>query len=144
MKCLFCDQLIRIETFSQLISLRPILLCNTCDKHLVKQSEDILYKKNDWLASAIERLNRGDLELRKIFVDHLKNLIKKRGIDITEIKVVNYLDSVFPWLEIILSEIDSSFEADNEFYKWIFCINHEELNKEDYNLEHEVKIISII
>ena len=105
MKCLVCDDEMSINTLSVLLSLEPLLLCARCSKHLIKSKEaNILYEQNDWLLAVIDRLNQGDLELRKIFSSDLKMALKPH-LDEGVFLETGGAKAPYPWLEILATEI---------------------------------------
>ena len=106
MKCLVCDNPIRIDTLKQLFSPDPPLLCSRCQAQLIKKSNRILYEANDWIKDVIERLNRGDVVLARMFSRDLKKLIQKAGGASACIKVVETKDDLpYPWLDILVREV---------------------------------------
>lgn len=105
MRCIVCDNDVRIETLKQLFSLQPLLLCHECSKHLIPNSIDVLYRDNDWVRSIIERLNRGDLALIAIFKPLLQKVLSKKGAHNFNIRVIETSKNIpYPWLEILVND----------------------------------------
>jgi len=106
MKCLVCDNAIRIDTLKQLLNLDPPLLCSRCQTQLIKKSGHILYEANEWVLDVIERLNRGDVVLARIFSRDLKAAIQKAGGSAAGINVEEAKENLpYPWLKILVTEV---------------------------------------
>ena len=106
MKCLVCDQTIRINTLKQLFSPSPLLLCGRCEQHFIPKSGDVLFENNAWIRQVIEKLNQGDMVLLSLFERHLKNALHKRTRIDSNIKIIEYSDDLpYPWLEILIHQV---------------------------------------
>ena len=113
MKCLVCDNMIRLNTLQQLFALQPLLLCSSCSCHLVPKSANVLYEDNEWIRSVIDKLNRGDLVLVQLFKKDLqKALLKKRAVH-SNIQIVEARGGLtYPWLEILVESIKLELKGD--------------------------------
>jgi len=136
MKCIVCNNDIRIDSLKQLFALQPILLCNNCSKNLIPKSIEVLYEDNEWIRTVIDKLNRGDIVLTKILKNRLqKTLLKKRATK-SKIKIIEADENLpYPWLEILLDSIElNSKEEDSESI--IVTVYKQK------NANHQVAIIS--
>jgi len=106
MKCIVCDNDIRIDTLKQLFAFNPLLLCSRCSQNLILKSVDVLYDNNEWIRFVIERLNQGDIVLIELFKKDLqKALSNKRAIH-SKIKIFEAREDLpYPWLEILVDNI---------------------------------------
>ena len=104
MKCLVCDKQITINTLSALLNLDPLLLCGRCNKNLIRKEATTLYEQNDWLLGIVDRLNQGDLELRKIFLTDLKMALSAHP-DKKILLETGGVNAPYPWLEILATDI---------------------------------------
>jgi|GEM_PF-1460631 len=106
MKCIVCDNDIRIDTLKQLFALQPLLLCSRCAHYLIPKSVDVLYEDNDWIRSVVDKLNQGDIALIELFKTPLqKALIKKAAVNF-KVKVIKAKDDLpYPWLEILVNSV---------------------------------------
>ena len=107
MKCLVCYHQIRINRLQELLALERPLLCARCQAQLNRRSTEILYERNFWFDSVLERLNQGDICLNQIFFQSLKNAILKHQNKINKIVIVES-KKPYPWLEILVSEIQET------------------------------------
>lgn len=106
MKCLVCDNEIRINTLKQLLAPSPLLLCGRCEQYLVPRQGDILFEDNEWMHQMIEKLNQGDMILIHLLKPHLKAALQKKKATISNVTVVEYSDELsYPWLEILVNEV---------------------------------------
>jgi len=113
MKCVVCDNEIRIDTLKQLFSLDPLLLCNRCAQYLIPKSADVLYDDNEWIRSVIDRLNQGDIVLIKLFKNQLQKALLKKGAINSKIKIIEAKqDLPYPWLEILIDSIMTDLKRD--------------------------------
>jgi len=105
MKCLVCDNEIRINTLKQLFSPAPLLVCGRCEQQLIPKQGDVLFEDNDWLRAVIDQLNQGDVALIDLFKNHLKRTLRKRKAAMSTIKIVEYSDELpYPWLKILVDK----------------------------------------
>jgi len=106
MKCLVCDNNIRIDTLRQLCTLQPLLLCSLCAHYLIPKSVDVLYNDNEWIRSVIDKLNKGDIALTQLFKSDLqKALLKKKAIH-SNIKIIEAKKELpYPWLKILVADM---------------------------------------
>ena len=103
MKCIVCENNIRIDSLKQLFALQPLLLCDHCSQNLVPKSDDVLYEDNEWIRSVIDRLNQGDIILTKLFKNRLQKILLKKGVNRSQIKIIEAKQSLpYPWLEILV------------------------------------------
>ena len=106
MKCLVCNNNIRISTLKQLYSFGPLFLCTHCSQNLVPKSADVLYHDNEWMRTVINKLNQGDLALIQIFKKDLHKTLLKKKITPPNIKIIEAKkDLPYPWLEILVDSI---------------------------------------
>jgi len=123
MRCLVCDNEIRIDTLKQLFSVQPLILCSRCSENLIPKSADILFEDNEWLRGVVDKLNQGDLALIQLFENHLQRALVKKGALHSQIKTIEMKeDSPYPWLEILVDNIakekrkgTSSSKSNDEF-----------------------------
>jgi len=105
MKCLVCDHPIRINTLKQLFATSPLLLCGSCEQHLVPKLGDALFQDNEWIRQVIEKLNQGDMILIHLFKNKLKAMLQKKKGTASNITIIEYSDELpYPWLEILVNE----------------------------------------
>ena len=111
MKCLSCDNQITITTLTQIFSYKPLIICERCEKNLIKKNDTILYETNEWILEIIDRLNQGDIILIEIFSKQFhKSLIKKLPLTST-IKFSSKQEPVpYPWIKILTHQILSKFK----------------------------------
>jgi len=125
MKCLVCDNQIRIDTLKQLFNLDPPLLCSRCRTQLVKKSSRVLYEENDWVLDVIERLNRGVVALTRIFSRDLKVAIQKAGRVTAQIKVIETKENLpYPWLGILVREVASKERTQSDGPPLTICVHN--------------------
>jgi len=106
MRCLVCDNDIKIDTLKQLFSIQPLKLCGRCSESLIPKSIDILFHDNEWMRVVVDRLNQGDLALICLFRNQLQKALVKKGAMNAHIKVIEMReDSPYPWLEILMESI---------------------------------------
>ena len=106
MKCLVCDNTIRIDTLKQLLAPSPLLLCGRCEQSLIPKQGDILFEDNEWIRHIIKKLNQGDIILINLFKNNLKAALQKKKDTISNINIVEYSDELpYPWLEILVNEV---------------------------------------
>ena len=118
MKCLVCDNDIRIDTLQQLFVLAPLLLCGRCMPYLIPKSNDVLFENNEWLSLVIEKLNRGDIILTQLFKTQLQIALQKRKKLISNIKIVEYSNTLlYPWLEILVNDALTEIKTQNHATK---------------------------
>jgi len=123
MKCIVCDNNIRIDTLKQLFNLKPLLLCSRCSPNLILKSAEILYTDNDWIQLVIDRLDKGDIVLTKLFETALQKALLKRKIATNAIKVVQEANNLpYPWLEILVNNIvtNSRFSSTENVAETLF------------------------
>lgn len=107
MKCLVCHQLIIINRFQELLSLESPLLCVSCQSQLIRKKGEVLFQENEWLKSVIERLNKGDIILTRIFINSFYSEIKRRLKYQNPIKILDYSsNSPYPWMVILLDQVN--------------------------------------
>jgi hypothetical protein len=120
MKCIVCDNNIRIDTLKQLFALNSLLLCSCCSQNLIPKSEDVLYDDNEWIRIVIGKLNQGDIALTSLFKNRLqKSLAKKRTMN-SKIKIIEAEKDPqakgflpYPWLEILIECIELEMKWGN-------------------------------
>ena len=106
MRCLVCDNDIRIDTLKQLFALHPLSLCSRCAQHLIPKSADVLYEDNEWIRSVIDKLNQGDMALIQLFENSLQKTLLKKGVIRSQLQIVEAkADLPYPWLEILVDNI---------------------------------------
>jgi len=105
MKCLVCDNNIRINTLKQLCTPHPLLLCAHCSQNLVSKSVNVLYNDNDWIRTVIAKLNQGDIALIQLFKNDLQKALSKKKATHSNIKIIEVKNLPYPWLEILVSSI---------------------------------------
>jgi len=106
MKCLVCDNDIRIDTLRQLFSVQPLRLCGRCSENLRPKSTEILFEDNEWMRSVIDKLNQGDIILIQLFKSHLEKALIKIGGVHSKVKIIESKEDLpYPWLEILLESI---------------------------------------
>ena len=112
MKCLVCDNNIRINTLKQLSSPQPLLLCAHCSQNLVPKSVNVLYNDNEWIRTVIGKLNQGDIALIQLFKNDLQKALSKKKAIHSNIKIIEAKNdssgiktSPYPWLEILVDSI---------------------------------------
>ena len=106
MKCVVCDNDIRIDTLKQLCALNPLLLCSHCSQNLVLKSADVLYDDNEWIRFVIDKLNQGDIALTQLFKNDLQKALLKKKVTHVNIKIIEAKkDLPYPWLEILIDSI---------------------------------------
>ena len=113
MKCIVCDNDIKVDSMRQLFALQPLLLCSRCSQNLVPKSADVLYEDNEWIRSVIDKLNQGDIVLIELFRNDLQRALSKKRVINSKIRIIeakqnlskakNY--SPYPWLEILVDSI---------------------------------------
>ena len=107
MKCLVCHQLIIINRFQELLALESPLLCVSCQSQLIPKKGGVLFEENKWLKSVIERLNKGDIILTKLFINSFYSEIKRRLKYQNEIKILDYSSNIpYPWMAILLNQVN--------------------------------------
>ena len=107
MKCIVCDNDIRINSLRQLFSLQPLYLCSCCSQNLVPKSADVLFEDNVWIRSVIDRLNKGDIVLTKLFRDRLQKVLSYKGVTKSKIEIIEAKQGLeYPWLEILIDSIN--------------------------------------
>jgi len=106
MKCLVCDNDIRVDTLNQLFSLQPLKLCGRCSPNLRPKSKEVLFEDNEWIRAVIDKLNQGDIALVQLFENSLrKALIRKKIVD-SKLKIIESRDDLpYPWLEILVNRV---------------------------------------
>ena len=115
MKCLVCDNDIRIDSLKQLFAFQPLLLCSRCSQNLIPKSADILYADNEWMRTVIDKLNRGDIALIQLFKNDLKKALSKKRAVNSKLKIIEAKqDLPYPWLEILLNSIGFIPLANNQ------------------------------
>jgi hypothetical protein len=106
MKCLVCDNTIRIDTLKQLFAPSPLLLCGRCEQNLIPKQGDVLFEDNEWIRQVIEKLNQGDVILINLFKNNLKAMLQKKKGMISNITIIEHADELpYPWLEILVNEV---------------------------------------
>jgi len=106
MKCIVCDNDIRIDSLKQLFALQPLLLCSRCSQSLTPKSANVLYDDNEWIRAVIDKLNQGDIVLIELFKNNLQNALSKKGATRSKIKIIEAKqDLPYPWLEILIDSI---------------------------------------
>jgi len=139
MKCIVCDNGIRIDSLKQLFALRPPLFCHRCAQNLIPKSADILYEDNEWIRAVIDRLNQGDIVLTRLFENSLQKVLTKKGVINSKIKIIEAKEDLpYPWLEILLDSIgfdskEGALDGTGDFIVVAVC-------KQD-NVSHQVAII---
>jgi hypothetical protein len=105
MKCLVCDNTIRIDTLKQLFAPSPLQLCVRCEQRLIPKEGEILFENNEWIRHIIEKLNQGDIILINLFKNTLKAALHKKKATISNITIIEYSQEIpYPWLEILVNE----------------------------------------
>ena len=106
MKCVMCDNDIRIDSLKQLFALQPLLLCSRCSQNLIPKSADVLYDDNEWIRTVIDKLNQGDIALTQLFKQDLQKALSKKGALNSKIKIIEAKEDLpYPWLEILIDSI---------------------------------------
>ena len=106
MKCLVCHQLIVINRFKEVLSIQSPLLCVSCQNQMIRKKGGLLFEENEWLKSVIERLNRGDIILTKLFINSFYVEIKRRLKYQHQIYILDYsANSPYPWMVILLDQV---------------------------------------
>lgn len=116
MRCIRCDNEIRINTLKQLFAWQPLLLCGHCSPNLVSKSTDFLFEDNEWMRSVIDKLNQGDLILIQLFKNELKKALAKHSTEHLKIEIIeSKKDLPYPWLEILVNSVmkDAEIDASN-------------------------------
>ena len=113
MKCLVCDNEIRIDSLKQLFSPQPLRLCSRCSVNLVPAVEaGTLFQRNEWMDTVIERLNRGDLVLIELFKKELLKKISQKEWRGYQIMTENPVQEMpYPWLEILVQQVEKDAKA---------------------------------
>ena len=107
MRCIVCDNDIRIDSLNQLFAFQPLLLCSCCSQNLIPKSTDILYEDNEWIRSVINRLNQGDIILIKLFKNRLQKILAKKSVTRSKIKIIEAKqDLPYPWLEVLVDSLN--------------------------------------
>jgi len=107
MKCIVCDNDIRIDSLKLLFALRPPLLCSRCSQNLIPKSANVLYEDNEWIRSIIDKLNQGDILLIELFKNSLRKTLLKKGAINSKIKIIEAKqDLPYPWLEILIDSLE--------------------------------------
>jgi len=104
MKCLVCDSQMRLDTLQQTFSIQPLFLCNRCSSQLKRVSNTILFEKNEWTMNVIDRLNRGDIILIKIFEFNLDKLLKKDSFKNRRLVYVPEKECVIDWVGLLVKD----------------------------------------
>ena len=146
MKCLVCDNNIKIDSLKKLFALQPLLLCSRCSQNLIPKSADVLYEDNEWMRFVIDKLNQGDIVLIEIFKNRLQRALSKKGAINSKLKIIeskqdlpgskNYLP--YPWLEILIDSIRSDSKGGcpaTSVETFVVAVEKEK------NTDHQVAII---
>ena len=106
MRCIVCDNDIRIDTLKQLFALAPLLLCGRCSQNLIPKSADVLYEDNEWIRLVIDRLNQGDIALIQLFKKDLKKALLNKDVVNSKVEVIEIKEDLpYPWLEILVDDV---------------------------------------
>ena len=114
MRCLVCDNEIRIDSLKQLFSLRPLRLCSRCAVNLVPSVEvGALFLRNEWIESVIDKLNQGDLVLIELFKDELLKQLSRKEWKNYQIEVEKPdKEMPYPWLEILVKRVKADVKEE--------------------------------
>ena len=143
MKCVVCDNTIRIDSLKQLFSPEPLQLCGRCAPNLVSsKSPDTLFEDNEWMRSVIDKLNQGDLVLLELFKNPLRKVLLRKEWKNHSIKVERLEKDVpYPWLEILYQQV----WQDNQPQKMVLSAEHMTLSVEkEKNTKSQIAILEKI
>lgn len=114
MGCLVCDNQIRIDSLAQLFALEPLRLCGRCLPNLIPaNSDNSLFKDNEWIRSVIDRLNRGDLVLVKLFEKRMHSLLRKKLRNYS-VEIMNPKKEIpYPWMEVLYQQAVKGTKREN-------------------------------
>ena len=107
MRCLVCDNDIRIATLKQLFSLQPLMICNRCEAGLQPSSSTTLFEPSDVIETIVRRLDQGDLVLLDILKRPFIRLLKSSFKNISSFIVIDSeaTSLPYPWLDILVTEV---------------------------------------
>jgi len=107
MRCLVCDNEIRINCLKQLFSFQPLRICSRCSVNLIPSVEvGILFQRNEWMESVIDKLNQGDLVLIELFKNELLKQLSCKEWKNYRVEAANLDKEIpYPWLEILVQQV---------------------------------------
>ena len=105
MRCLVCNNDIRIATLKQIFSPQPLILCDRCDAGLRPASSTTLFETTDVIQTIVARLDRGDLILLDILKRPFIRLFKKYHQNISSLTAVEAASGVYPWEKMLAADV---------------------------------------
>jgi len=114
MRCLICDNEIRIDSLKQLFSVEPLRLCSRCSSNFVPSDEaGTLFQYNEWVVSVIDKLKQGDLVLIELFKKELVKKLSRKEWKNYRVTVENPNQEIpYPWLEILVQQVEKDAKQD--------------------------------
>ncbi|MGL4374278.1 MAG: hypothetical protein ACRCS6_10865 [Turicibacter sp.] len=114
MSCLICNEVIQINRFQDLFSLKTPIICQTCDGlvkvHIKKTQHDqlmhlSLYEENPFMVSLLERIQKGDIVLQEIFYPVIKRTLLEHLNVYKEMLSIDETDLTYPPFAILVERL---------------------------------------